>query len=113
MCLSKGTLTAYTCVQRNLWSLTSGGENCQLTAMSKTRVHPHDDTAPDGTQQQALPKVSHKHGDRLLLCCTCQFIPDRGMQKRDRERERKIDKGVGEDVNKKSGEEEMRRKEKE
>lgn len=56
-------------------SLTGGGENCQLAAMSKARVHPHDDTAPDWTHQQALPEIAHKHGDRLLLCCTCQLSP--------------------------------------
>lgn len=57
-------------------SLTSWGENSQFTAMFEARVHPHDDTTPDWTHQQALPEVPHKHGDRLFLCCTCQLCPE-------------------------------------
>lgn len=44
-------------------SLTSGAEDGQLTAMSDARVHPHDDTAPNRTHQQALAEVPHEQGD--------------------------------------------------
>lgn len=54
-------------------SLTSRREECQLTAMSKPRVYPKDDTAPDRTHQQALTEVPNKHGNWLLLRCSCQL----------------------------------------
>lgn len=60
------------------------------------RVHPHDDAAPDWTRQQPLPKVPHKHGDRLLLCCTGQFSP--GSQKEAEEA-----RGLERDVSEKEG----------
>lgn len=56
-------------------SLTGRGKNSQFTAVFETGIHPHDDTPPDRTHQQALSQVPHKHGDGLFLRCTGQFGP--------------------------------------
>lgn len=56
--------------------LTGGGEDSQFTAVSKTRVHPHDGTTSDWTRQQPLPQVPHEHDDGFFLCCHRQLGPE-------------------------------------